>query len=178
MNNKKIITISSLIVLCLILCVYIGINFIKDKEVSSSVEEMTPQEEISDEQMRKTIVNLYFYSNEIGNIIAEPRLIDSLDLVEEPYKKLVQLLIEGPKTDKLKSLMPDDLEVISAELDNNCVIVNMSSEFLNYTEDEDLKYKMINSIVNTLTELIEVDSVKFLIDGKENAEFNEEYVRI
>ena len=36
---------------------------------------------------------------------------------------------------------------------------------------------MINSIVNTLTELTEVNKVKILIDGNENSEFNEIYER-
>ena len=74
--------------------------------------------------------------------------------------------------------MPEDLEIINTEFTNGCVTIDMSTEFLNYTEDTDLKNKMIYSIVNTLTELTEVDSVKFLINGESNDEFNEEYVRI
>ena len=36
---------------------------------------------------------------------------------------------------------------------------------------------MINSIVNTLTDLNEVNKVKILIDGNENEEFKEIYTR-
>ena len=39
------------------------------------------------------------------------------------------------------------------------------------------KTNMINSIVNTLTELREINQVKILIDGNENSEFNEIYTR-
>ena len=57
-----------------------------------------------------------------------------------------------------------------------------------YVTDEDLKElqdcltekeknNIINSIVNTLTELTEVNSVKILIDGQENSQFNETYQR-
>jgi len=178
MKRLNIITITILITLILGISIYLGINFIKDKEVSSQVEEYVPQEEISEEQMRRTIVSLYFYNNETGELERESRLIDTNDLLDEPYIKLVKMLIDGPKNNKLKSLMPEDVNIYSANLENNCVTVNMSSEFLNHTEDDDLKYKMIYSIVNTLTELIEVDSVKFLVEGEENAEFNGEYVRI
>ena len=37
---------------------------------------------------------------------------------------------------------------------------------------------MINTIVNTLTELNEVRTVKFLIDGEENEGFEEESIKL
>ena len=39
------------------------------------------------------------------------------------------------------------------------------------------KENMIKSIVNTLTELTEVNKVKILINGQINEEFKDEYVR-
>ena len=39
------------------------------------------------------------------------------------------------------------------------------------------KLKIINSIVNTLTNLKEIDSVKFLINGEENEKLPDIYVR-
>ena len=36
---------------------------------------------------------------------------------------------------------------------------------------------MINGIVNTLTELTEVNKIKILVNGKENENFNEIYSR-
>lgn len=178
MKGNKIIWIFLLIALIIAICGYIYINNIKDKQVSGKIVEYTPQEEIKDEQMRKTMVNLYFYNNEKGELEKEARIIDVAELIENPYSKLVELLIEGPKNENLNNLMPTDLKVNNAEIMNGCVTLNLSIEFLNYTEDQDLKHKMIYSIVNTLTELTEVDSVRFLINGKPNEEFNEEYTRI
>ena len=40
-----------------------------------------------------------------------------------------------------------------------------------------MKENLINSIVNTVTELNEVNKVKFLIDGNTNEDFKDEYVR-
>lgn len=178
MKNSKIILIF-LLIAAIILVVGIWIvSYLKDKQASSQIEEYTPQEEITDEQMRETMVSLYFYNNETGELVTEARLIDAVELLENPYYTLVQLLIDGPKNSNLTTLMPEGVEVNSAVIINNCVTLDMSSEFLNYTEDEDLKNKMIYSIVNTLTELTEVESVKFLINGEENSEFNENYVRI
>lgn len=178
MKNKRIIIIFLIIILCIALSGYFIINYLKEKQASTQIEEYTPQEEITEEQMRETMVSLYFYDNEAGELKKESRLIDAVELIEDPYTKLVQMLIDGPKNSSLSSLMPENVKVYSTELNNNCVTVNMSSEFLNYTEDEDLKYKMIYSIVNTLTELTEVETVKFLVEGKENAEFSGEYLRI
>ncbi len=178
MKKDKLIILFLVILVLLIIGGYIIINYLKSKQVTSGIEEFEPQEEISEEQMRKTMVSLYFYNNETNNLETEARLIDAVELIENPYTKLVQMLIDGPKSEKLKSLLPDDIKVLKTELIGNCVIVDMSIELLNYTEDKDLKNKMINSIVNTLTELTEVESVKFLINGEENEEFNEEYVRI
>ena len=38
-----------------------------------------------------------------------------------------------------------------------------------------MKENIINSLVKTLTQLTEVNSIKILIDGEENVEFNEVY---
>ena len=178
MKGEKLIFIFLILAVMLAVAGYFGINYLKEKQVSSEIEEYIPQEEINDEQMRKTMVNLYFYNNETGELETETRIIDAAELIENPYTKLVQMLIDGPKNERLKSLMPDDVRVIKTELNSGCITLDMSIELLNYTEDKDLKSKMINSIVNTLTELNEVDSVKFLINGEENDEFNEEYVKI
>lgn len=178
MKGDKLIIVFLCLAIIIAMAGYYGINYLKGKQVSSRVEEYTPQEEITDEQMRKTMVNLYFYNNETGELETEARLIDAVDLIENPYLKLVQLLIDGPKSEKLKSLMPEDAKVIKTEFDSGCVTVDMSIEFMNYIEDKDLKNKMIYCIVNTLTELTEVESVKFLVNGQENEAFNEEYVRI
>ena len=178
MKSDKLIFAFLLIAVLIAIAGFYGIRYLKGKQVSSEIEEYIPQEEITEDQMRKTMVSLYFYNNETGELETEARLVDAVELIENPYTKLAQMLIDGPKSEKLKSLMPEDLEIINTEFTNGCVTIDMSTEFLNYTEDTDLKNKMIYSIVNTLTELTEVDSVKFLINGESNDEFNEEYVRI
>lgn len=177
MKNSRIILMFLLIAAVIAVSGYFGIKYLKNKQLNTEVEAYTPEEEITDEQMRRTMVSLYFYNNETGELSQESRLIDAVELLENPYGRLVELLIEGPKNDKLKTLMPDGVKLNSAVINDNCVTVDVSSEFLNHTEDKDLKTKMVKSIVNTLTELTEVEKVKFLIEGEKNAEFSEDYVR-
>ncbi len=63
-------------------------------------------------------------------------------------------------------------------MEEDCVVLDFSSEFLNYNkEDEKEKTNLINCMVNTLTELTEINKVKILIDGNESEEFKEVYSR-
>ena len=65
MKNKKIIIIFTILLIILLVGGYFAIQYIKDKkEKSITIEEYTPQEEISEEQLRQTIVSLYFPSKE------------------------------------------------------------------------------------------------------------------
>ena len=105
-------------------------------------------------------------------------MVDVIEILNSPYEKLVQLLIEGPKNDKLQSVIPEGTKLLKAEINGECVTLDFSAELLNYNKEvENMKQHLINSIANTLTELTEVNSVKILIDGNENNEFNEIYTR-
>ena len=64
------------------------------------------------------------------------------------------------------------------QMDNDCLVIDISKDFLNYDmEKENGKNNMVKSIVNTLTELTEVNKIKILIEGNENENFNEVYTR-
>lgn len=177
MKGNRLIYIFILIAILIAGIGYFYINNLKEKQVNSKLEEYIPEEEFSENEMKKTMVNLYFYNNDKGELEKESRIINAIDLIENPYIKLIELLIEGPKSEKLKTLMPTDVKVFNAEINDGCVTLDMSIELLNHTEDIDLKNKMINSIVDTLTQLTEVESVRFLINGEENEIFSKEYFR-
>ena len=168
--KKKLI-----IILVLVILIIIGVMlYFYFKEKNATVEDYQPEEEISSEQMRQTIVSLYYKNKETGELMPEGRIIDSKELLNEPYKKLVELLIEQPKNDKLESAIPKDTKVNKAELKNDIVYLDLSKEFVdNHVGGEEEESTTIYSIVNTLTELTEVNGVKILIDGKEDGEFKD-----
>ena len=63
-------------------------------------------------------------------------------------------------------------------MQNDILFLDFSKEILNYDKNKkDSKNLIIDSLVNTLTELTEVNGIKILIDGKENDEFSEQYKR-
>lgn len=178
MKNKKIIL--SVIVLLVIIFIagFFAIKYVKQKKSSENISEYTPQEEISEEQARETIVTLYFLDKESNTIKPEARLVNVKEVIISPYNTIVELLISGPKNDKLKNLIPENTKLLNSSLDKECLTLDFSSELLNYNkENQNEKENMIKSIVNTVTELTEVNKVKILINGQTNDEFKDEYVR-
>lgn len=178
MKNKKIICIFSILLVIILIVGYFGIRYAKEKEAQESTQEYTPEEEITEEQLRQTIVSLYFPDKETGELMPEARLVDIKEIMNNPYEKLVNLLIEGPKNEKATKVIPENTKVLKTYTEGDCVVLDLSKEFLNYSkEDTKQKQNMIDSIVNTLTELTEVNSVKFMIDGQSNEEFKDIYTR-
>lgn len=173
---KKKICIAILVILLIIIGIVVFINSRKNKEDENAVQftEYTPQEEISEEQLRQTLITLYFKNAETGMLMPEARLVDVKILLDNPYKVLVELLLEGPKNEKLVKTIPNDTKINSVEIKKDIVYIDFSEEFtkagnIGAVEES----KIINSIVNTLTELTEVNGVKILINGEENMQFED-----
>ena len=173
MKGNKIFILFLIILIVIIICGYFTIKYLNNKQVEDEIQEYTPQEEINDEQYRQTIVNLFFLNEETNELLAEARLIDVAVLIDKPYETLIQLLIDGPKNEKLTKLIPDGVKINGTSLQGDCITIDLSEEFLNICQDENLKNKTVNSIENTLTELTEINSVKFLINGQENENFKD-----
>lgn len=178
MKNKKIIIIFTLLLIAILVGGFYGIKYAKNKSNENTEEEYVPQEEITEEQARQTIVSLYFPDKESKELIPEARLIDIKDLINNTYERIMNLLIEGPKNDKSERIIPEGTKVLKTYMENDCLTLDLSAEFLNYNKnDEKVKKNIINSIVNTMTELTEVNKVKIMIDGKECDDFKDTYQR-
>ena len=176
MKNKKVLILFVISVILIVGIGYFAIKFVKQKKNNEIQSEYIPQEEISDVQSRQTKILLYFENIETINLEAETQIIDANLLIENPYKKLIEFLIKGPQSTKLKKLIPDKTILNDVTVEKGCAIINFSTEFLNY-ENEENKLKIINSIVNTLTNLKEINSVSFLINGEKNENISEIYLK-
>lgn len=178
MKNKKIFIIFLILLIIILVAGYFVIKYLKEKNNKQEeiTGEYTPQEEISEEQSRQTIVSLYFPSKETKELVPEARMIDIKEILNDASDKLVNLLIEGPKSDTEERIIPENTKLLKTYMEGDCVTLDFSAEFLNYDKtDEKTKENLINSLVNTLTQLTEVNKVKILIDGSENEEFNDVY---
>ena len=165
MNRKTLIIIIVLVIAIAITGILLWSN--KSKNTEENV--IQPQEEITDEQMRTALVTLYYMNKETKELTPEGKMIDVKKLLADPYETLINLLIEQPKNEKLQSAIPNGTKVLGAELKGDVVYLDLSNEFIENNSVEEKT--IINAIVNTLTELNEVNGVKILINGQENKEF-------
>lgn len=174
MKKKRLIAIIVFIIIIIMgFVIYKNVS-IENKE--DEYQDYVPEEEISEEQMRQTKVVLYFANNETGKLETEIKVVDANTLIKNPEKQIMELLIKGPQSSSLKKIIPDGTVLNDIKIEGSCAIINVSKEFLNYQNDEE-KYNIINSIVNSLTNLKEIDSVKFLINGEENENLSETYMK-
>lgn len=171
-KKKKIIVISiiGIVVVAIILCIFCNVDV--EKVENNVVEnEIIPEEEISDEQLRETTVSLY-YVNENNEITAEIRKLDSKALLENPYKEVMNLLMNGPKSDNLKNLIPKDVKLNNITKNGDNLVIDFSKEFIeNQSDDVETQGLVISQIVDTMTQFTEINSVKIVIDGEENKAF-------
>lgn len=129
--------------------------------------EYVPETEIEEKELRKTIVSLYFQDKQTKELVRESRLIDSKNLLKEPYKELLNMLISGPENESYEKCIPEGTRILNISKEQDIVIIDFSNEFVEKSTDEKQKNNSIYSILNTLTELTEINGIKIKIDGNE-----------
>ena len=163
------------IVLIILALIILGVLIYTNVSVET---EYTPEPEIKESEYRNTTVSLYFQDKETKNLQVETRLIDSKELLENPYIKLISLLLEGPDNSNLESAIPQGTKLNSVVQEGEKLIIDVSDEFILSEENSNQQSNAIYSIVNTVTELKEVSCVKILINGKEQEGFYDVFARV
>lgn len=171
MNRKVFLTIIAILVIGI---VGVTIYLLTNKGTDVSQNEIQPQEEVGSDTMRQTIVTLYYQNKETKELMPEGRMVDSKTLLTDPYATLMGLLLEGPKSEKLQAVIPEGTRVLKAELKGDIVYLDLSKEFIdNHKGGQEEENTTVYAIVNTLTQLNEVNSVKILINGREDQAFKD-----
>ena len=114
----------------------------------------------------KNIV-LYFADKNGKSLVKEVRTIKITDTRPiESY--IVSELIKGPVNKELSSVLTSDTELISAETNNGTCHVTFKNFIEKNLSDptSDKSALAVYSVVNSLTSLNEVNSVRFLFEGK------------
>lgn len=167
LDFKRVIIIA--IIILLIIGISLGVYIYMNKEEKVEIKEITeitPQEEISEEQMRQTMVSLYYRNEE--QLMPEARLIDVKDLIENPYVKIVNMLLEGPKNEKLQRIIPEETKLNKIEKQGEKLIIDFSEEFKKVNEMEKEKKELaIKSIEKTITQLTEINEIEILVNNEE-----------
>ena len=174
---KKWLISIIILLFCLIIVLVIAKNS-KNVEVETTVTEYTPQEEISEEQNRMTLLTLYFIDSNTGEIFPEIRKIDVKEILDNPYEKIMNYLLEGSQVEGMQKTIPEGTKLNKIELENENLIIDLSNEFVEkYEINSEEQTKVIKSVVNTFLELKEITSVTFLINGEKNEKLAEQYTK-
>ena len=166
------------IVIVLVIIIAGVITYFINKNKKPEYVEYEPQEEISDEQERKTMISLYFVNKTTRNVEPEARMLDVKTLIKDPYTVIINMLIDGPKNENHDKVIPEGTTLIGTSLEGDTLKINFSSEFVeNHIGGKEEEQKTIECLVNSLTELTEVNGVKILIDGEEDKAFKDNKIK-
>lgn len=111
-------------------------------------------------------ITLYFSDAEASSLVREIRRI-KVPKGESMEKLIVTELIRGPQKEKTYRTIPAETKIRSVETTDGVCFVNLSSDFINkYNGGTSAELLTVYSIVNSLTELSNVDRVQFLIEGE------------
>ncbi|MBR4831005.1 MAG: GerMN domain-containing protein, partial [Butyrivibrio sp.] len=114
---------------------------------------------------------LYFLDEEKQKLVPVYRSVvykNGISIV----KLAVEQIIEGPNTDSVNSTIPPDTKVNSVDIKDGVCYIDFSSEFLSEPLDVDPSLALY-SVIDTVTEFPEVDSVVFSVDGESDFIFRD-----
>jgi len=122
-------------------------------------------------QQKELYVSLYFYNADGTYLEKETRKVNAASN-ETLEKYVIEELIKGPSQKGLSATLSADSKLISVQTKDSICFVNFSSDFVSKnTGGSTQEMGAIYSIVNSLTELDDVEKVQFLIDGKKTDSF-------
>ncbi len=112
-------------------------------------------------------INLYFADESFEGLVRNT--ITSSTSQNKPIERIaISALIAGPETGTARKAVPDGTALNDIYIKDGVCIIDVSPEFvLNAEHSKTSEAVTLFSIVNTMTELPLVNSVKFLIDGNE-----------
>jgi len=130
---------------------------------SSNEENDTDNEQSGETETGEITINVYYADNMGEYLVGEARIVSS----ENKYVDALNELMKLPVDSSLYQLVPESTIINSIIVENGLAKVDFSNEFLeDRTQSETVDILLIYSIVNTLTEFPEVNSVSFYIDGE------------
>lgn len=174
MKNKKIVMYISIVVILLIILglgYLVYINITGEKE-NNQIKEYIPQEEITEEQLRMTNIELFFLNKNTNLLEKVVKSIDARDLIENPEKKIIEELLKGTNNENSLVIIPESTKLNNISIDKGVLYLDFSKDFIE-VEDIEIEKNIIESLKKTMSQLIEIKSIKILIEGQENMGFKD-----
>ena len=119
-----------------------------------------------DQQSSGFEIILYFVNSDATGLVAEERLIKTKAEDQLP-QIIVEELLRGPKTPELSPTMPEGTALLGVEVEKGKASVNLSKEVQeNFNVGAMGEGYIIYSLVNSLTELPDIETVQILVEGR------------
>lgn len=111
------------------------------------------------------VLSLYYADAQRRFLLEEQRSIPVEDAGQLP-EYILRALIEGPQSDNMLPIIPENTLLLSASVIDGECIANFSQEFMNNRPQEPVGERLcIFSVVNSLCQLDEVETVRIQVGG-------------
>lgn len=133
------------------------IGYLSDRDINLSTDTYSSE---------TRAVTLYFPQKDSQKLVKEIRTIRVTD--QQPIARyIINELIKGPGHENMTEALSKDTVLLSVETSDNICFVNFKANFLDKNSGSAEKEKLaIYAIVDSLTELEQIQRVQFLMDGK------------
>lgn len=111
----------------------------------------------------QSTIKLYFSSKDGTSLVEETRVVTHSSSISME-KLILEQLIDGPKTSKARATIPSATKIVNVTVADGVCYVNVDYSFQNQ-DQEILEEIVLYAIVNSLTELTNVNKVQLSING-------------
>lgn len=111
-------------------------------------------------------ITLYFSDSNATGLIGEKRMVEIENTAQLP-EAIVKELIVGPDKSGLQPTFPPEARLLSLTIDNKTALVDFSQDMIDkHWGGSTGETLTIMSLVNSLTELSEIEQVQIMIEGE------------
>ena len=139
-----------------------------DEKTEPQTEQPTPTPIPTVEGKVEQVEVKVYYPDESGLRLVEVERQLDMSKGENKYEATVEAMMQAPKEQELTEIFPKHAKLLGVTVDDGVATVNfddgLQKHFVGGSAGETF---LIGSVVNALTNFDEVQSVRFLIDGKE-----------
>ncbi|MGZ8887807.1 MAG: GerMN domain-containing protein [Nitrososphaeraceae archaeon] len=132
-------------------------------ESTTSTESNSSSETTTETTEASLTIKVYYANADVSALVGEERIVGS----SHKYLEAFLELMKPPINPGLVRLVPETVKVNKLTAKNGNIDLDLSKNFIDDRFKSDLMdILLVHSIVNTLTEFKEINTVTFYIDGK------------
>ncbi len=168
MFRKIFITVLIVAILFIIgYLIYTNISFVDDTEEIVSSSQTKPSEDIIGD------LPIYLINTKNGELEKEVRNISLKKLNSDPYNVILNELKTSSKNSNLITPLPISCTIISVNKNGDTLTLELSDDFIKQNTDNNMDKLILQSIVTTITNLKEINNIKFVVNNSTDTMFGQ-----